>query len=197
MSYPSYRSTGAVPGADAGASSERGEAVLIEREVADTVDNVRWRSKKDVWKIWPLGQRFQMSLFAIEWRQSSMLDCCEFHKWIDELVGDRCGYCIGANLNEATADYFGVFYVSGSRLSVKNLRTTFGSVHARESSLMEGSVVSSVWMRVFCPRHGMEGAFREHFKTKCEGYDEFVEVMSQIFNGRLLKVRSRVVESGV
>ncbi len=168
-----------------------GEIALVEGEISAGPSGEElaiWRSAvvtsvyPPTWRSHTEG-RFQSCCFAVEWRDSVLVDK---EKFIDDLfgiVGGDASFVLGTEVRQTRADYLVVVRITG-RVRWRDWRKALMFGHAGDGE-EEG-----LYMRVRVPRRGNDDgikAFAVEMKRKCETYND----VSRYHESRLVRVQDK------
>lgn len=158
----------------------------VQGSVAAVASGAKWIANQKVWQRLSGADRMQATVFAVEWRNSIMVEKDEFASWLEEVTSVQrgiCGYMVGmSQAATQVADYIAVVSYGENRFKARSVRRAFGARHESLKMREEFEVGSSLSLRVFVPVRGFERQFKKHFVKKCKVCDEFLEVRPEVFD---------------
>jgi hypothetical protein len=174
---PEFGSGGAFedgPGQTASMSEESEDDDENEEDATDE-DLATWQSrvvrssKPRTWEVYSSGH-FQSRWFAVEWRDSVLVDQQELARGMFRAVGGEVSFMLGTEVRSSRADHMAVVR-SFSRIRWRDCRNKLMFGHG----LDDGGSEDGLFVRVRVPsRKSAEGvlAFMGEMVRKCETYGE-------------------------
>jgi hypothetical protein len=146
-----------------------------DEEGATDADIATWQSmvvrsfKPRTWEVYSSG-RFQSRCFAVEWRDSVLLDQRELARGVFRAVGGNASFMLGTEVRSSRADHMAVVRSVG-RIAWRDCREKLMFGHGLDN----GGSEDGLFVRVRVPgRKSAEGvlAFMGEMVRKCETYVE-------------------------